>query len=225
MLAVLAGSSGHAQDAPENCTHDAMLVFDSSGSMAEMGFNGLDTPRIFSAREALQRALPDITPVRRVGLMVYGPGPAEVCANVDLLLRPAPDAAVKIIHAVSQLTPGGQTPLTVSVKRAAEVLGAPDKPGTVVLVTDGKETCGGTPCRLAANLAADAPGLVVHVIGFQVRGDFFAWRSSAEAESYTDSNTVARCLADRTSGLYVSTETVDELTAALRQTLGCAAIG
>ena len=38
-------------------------------------------------------------------------------------------------------------------------------------------------------------------------------------------NTVAKCLADRTGGLYVSTETVDELADALRVTLGCALIG
>ena len=36
---------------------------------------------------------------------------------------------------------------------------------------------------------------------------------------------VYAALADRTGGMYVSTETVDELAVALRETLGCALIG
>ena len=39
--------------ASEDCTEDAMIVFDGSGSMAEMGFNQIDEPRIFSARRAV----------------------------------------------------------------------------------------------------------------------------------------------------------------------------
>jgi Ca-activated chloride channel family protein len=36
---------------------------------------------------------------------------------------------------------------------------------------------------------------------------------------------VARCLADRTGGQYLSTENTDELVAALKQTLGCPIYG
>ena len=54
--------------------------------------------------------------------------------------------------------------------------------------------------------------------------DFFSW-DNPEQQSYEDGKTVAKCLADRTGGLYVSTETVDELADALRVTLGCALIG
>lgn len=36
--------------AAENCTEDAMIVFDGSGSMGEMGFNMLSTPA-YSRRE------------------------------------------------------------------------------------------------------------------------------------------------------------------------------
>ena len=93
----------------------------------------------------------------------------------------------------------------------------------MVLVTDGNETCGGRPCALGAALAAEGYDLTVHVIGFRVVYDPFSW-NSPEAEGY-DGTTVAKCLADRTGGMYVSTETVDELAAALRETLGCALIG
>ena len=105
------------------------------------------------------------------------------------------------------------------VTRAAAALNYREQPATVVLVTDGKETCGGTPCELATHLATEGVGTVVHVIGFKVRGDFFDW--SREANQYNDAEAVSRCLADTTGGKYVSAETLDELIAALRVTLGC----
>lgn len=204
-----------------DCTEDAMLVFDASGSMAEMGYNGLDVPRINDARAALHQALPRITPVRRVGLIVYGPGGGEACSHVDLRLPPTPDAAGRILAEIDALTPDGNTALTRAVRQAAEALRYRERPGTVVLVTDGKETCGGATCQVAAELAAEAPGLTVHVIGFRVRGDFFNWEGGDGNPEVEEVPAVAQCLADRTGGLYVSTETTKELEAALRKTLGC----
>ncbi|MBV2358809.1 VWA domain-containing protein [Thalassococcus sp. CAU 1522] len=199
-----------------------MIVFDGSGSMAETGFNQIGEARIFEARAAMRRALPGIASARRLGLIVYGPG--EACQSVDLLFGPEPDAASRIIGAVDALEPAGDTPLTEAVFEAARVLDYRARPGAIVLVTDGKETCGGAPCQLAAELAADGADLTVHVIGFKVRGEHFGWASQGETD-YTRATAVARCLADRTGGLYVSAETVDELVSALRVTLGCAVLG
>ena len=125
---------------------------------------------------------------------------------------------------MDQLVPKGLTPLAASVRQAAEALDYRRAPGIVVLVTDGNETCGGRPCALGDALAREAADLTVHVIGFKVIVDFFSW-DNPEQQSYEDGNTVAKCLADRTGGMYVSTETVDELADALRVTMGCALIG
>ncbi len=210
--------------ASESCVADAMIVFDGSGSMSEMGFNQLDQPRILEARQAIRQTMPDIALVRRLGLIVKGPVSSDACSNIELRFPPIRDAAPALISAVDALEPAGDTPLTESVRQAAEVLGYRERSGTVVLVTDGKETCGGTPCQLAAQLLADAEDLTVRVIGFKVRGDFFAWESQGGGD-YTDAISVARCLADRTGGLYISAETLDELVEALRKTLGCQVIG
>ncbi|MDJ0628941.1 MAG: VWA domain-containing protein [Rhodobacter sp.] len=229
LMPVLAAGSLAAQPvgpvlAQAGCTTDAMLVFDGSGSMAEMGFNALGSPRIFDAREAVRRSMPHVAPLRRLGLIVYGPGRGEACSNIALHFPPRPDAAGAIIATVEGLAPEGTTPLTEAVARAAEVLEFRTRAGVVVLVTDGKETCGGTPCRLASDLAAEAAGLTVHVIGFRVRPDYFDWESG-EGAGHRETVAVAECLAEKTGGLYVSAETVDDLTAALQVTLGCAVIG
>ncbi|MDA7429436.1 VWA domain-containing protein [Primorskyibacter aestuariivivens] len=204
-----------------NCTDDAMLVFDASGSMAEMGYNGLDHPRITEARIAMRKALPDITPVRRVGLVVYGPGDSEVCSHVDLRLPPRPDAADQIIAEIDALTPDGNTALTEAVQYAADALDARTKPATIVLVTDGKETCGGATCQLAAHLTSQAPGLTIHVIGFRVRGEHFNFEGFDSNPDFEAVPAAVQCLSDQTGGLYIGAESIEELVDAMHKTLGC----
>ena len=214
----------HSAGADGSCAEDAMLVFDGSASMSEIGFDVQKATRIVDARSAVRRAMPQIAPYRRVGLLIYGPGPLDACSNIDLRFAPSEDATDAIVSAVDTLQPKGLTPLTASVRRAAEALSHRTNPGVVVLVTDGNETCGGRPCQLGRQLATEGYDLTVHVIGFKVVLDFFSW-DNPEQKSYAENETVAKCLADQTGGMFVSTETVDELAAALRDTLGCALIG
>ena len=64
----------------------------------------------------------------------------------------------------------------------------------------------------------------VHVIGFQLNPHDALFQWNNPEQEFGDDN-VARCLADATGGMYVTTETIDELTAALRSTLGCPLLG
>ena len=212
----------HQVLASAGCAADAMVVFDGSASMSEIGFDTGAATRIVEAREAMRRVMPRVEHVRRIGLLTYGPGGVSSCKGVEVKFPPRAEAARDMIAAVEAMEPDGLTPLTASVRAAAEVLNYRDTPGIVVLVTDGNETCGGRPCALASELAAGAD-LTVHVIGFRAVVDFFAW-NNPEQDPHT-ATTVARCLADETGGRFVSTETVDELVLALQETLGCLVIG
>lgn len=205
------------------CSADAMLVFDGSTSMDEISFETGANTRIVEARQAIRRAMPDIAPYRRVGLLIYGPGPNGPCQNLDLRFDPIEDAAGPVINAVDALRPEGLTPLTEAVRQAAEALDYRNGPGVVVLVTDGNETCGGRPCEMARALNASAHDLTIHVIGFRAVVDFFTWNNPEQDP--LNATTVAQCLSDETGGLFVKTETVDELVAALQRTLGCPVIG
>ena len=73
---------------------------------------------------------------------------------------------------------------------------------------------------LATQLVNEGADTTVHVIGFKVRGTFFSWDRDNDND-YNVSESVARCLADHTGGTYTSAETLDQLVAALRNTLGC----
>jgi Ca-activated chloride channel family protein len=190
-----------------------MLVFDASGSMAGNVNQGIATitPRIDAVRSALAKILPNVTRLRRVGLITYGPGPYQQC-NVQLNLKPTPNAGELIMREVNALTPGGKTPLSAAVGQAAEVLDYRTKPGVIVVLTDGEETCGGSPCDLGKELHAAAPNLTIHVIGFRMKN--FSWTGE---QSILD----VKCLADQNGGLYVSADTEQDLTEALEKTLGC----
>ncbi|MEM7734055.1 MAG: VWA domain-containing protein [Pseudomonadota bacterium] len=216
--------TGASVEATGSCATDAMLVFDGSASMGEISFNAQAPTRLQDARLAMHRAMPQIAPFRRVGLLVYGPGGEDGCTGIDLRFAPVPEAAEQVVGGIDQLSPNGLTPIAASVRAAAEALDYERAPGIVVLVTDGNETCGGRPCALGEELARSGADLTVHVIGFKVVYDPFSW-NSPEAQSYDGGKTVAKCLADHTGGMFVSTETVDELADALRDTLGCALIG
>ena len=216
--AVAAGAPARAaeDDARAPCTEDAMLVFDASGSMSGNGWGyGSENPsavsRIDKVRLALAEILPRVTRLRRVGLITYGPGPYQQC-NVQLDLRPAPNAAKRILDVVNGLTPAGQTPLSDAVTQAARVLDYRAKPGVIVVLTDGEETCGGRPCELGKQLRREAVQLTVHVIGLRVRG--ITWTGEQAVVE-------TKCLAEETGGLYTTVETEQELTDVLEKTLGC----
>jgi Ca-activated chloride channel family protein len=168
-------------------------------------------PRINEVRSALAKVLPSITRFRRVGLITYGPGPYQQC-NVQLALKPVPDAAPLIMQEVNGLSPAGKTPLTAAVEQAAEVLNYQNRPGLIVVVTDGEETCGREPCELGKQLRANGARLTVHIIGFRMKD--YSWTGES---SILD----AKCLAEQNGGLYVSADAEQELIEALEKTLGC----
>jgi Ca-activated chloride channel family protein len=197
---------------PGLCTEDAMIVFDASGSMYGDGWGYASTSlksRIDHARSALGKVLPNVTRFRRVGLITYGPGPYNQC-NVKLELKPTPNSADTIMRIVN--APAGKTALTSAVEQAANILDYRAKPGVIVLLTDGEETCGRSPCELAKELHADADQLTIHVIGLQVKN--FSWTGEQNVLE-------TKCLADQNNGLYITAATADELVAAFEKTLDC----
>ncbi len=208
--AVLAGGQHVlAREHLRECELDAMLVFDASGSMAGTDWHG-QVSRISHVRKALSRVLPDVTPVRKIGLMSYGPGPYNKCENIELQLKPDRYTPSQIMSRVDALVPAGRTPLTDAVKLAAEELQYTRKPAVIVLLTDGEETCGGRPCEVAQRLEASGKDVTIHVISYMSR-DTSIGRGLLQS----------RCLARETGGLQVTVENEQELVKALRKTLGC----
>jgi Ca-activated chloride channel family protein len=201
----LASNGASSGDEANSCQSDAMIVFDASGSMGTSDYT-LKVPRIARLKQSLARVVPEVAPVRRLGLIVYGEGAYDDCNSIRLHMRPTANAAEQLLGIIETINPRGRTPLTESVRQAAEVLDYTKQQAVVVLVTDGEETCGGDPCALGARLKQTGRDITVHVIGYRDgQSGYFK----------------ARCIADETGGMYYSVSTEDQLIEALRKTLGC----
>ena len=113
----------------------------------------------------------------------YGHRRAGDCADIELIAPPARDAAA-VTAAAARLTPRGRTPMAEAIRQAAAAIG--DSGGSVILVSDGIETCHPDPCAVAQELARNGTRLVVHTVGFAL-GD-----PAALAQ--------LRCMAEATGG-------------------------
>jgi Ca-activated chloride channel homolog len=125
-----------------------------------------------------------------------------------------PNAAARIMEEVNGLRTAGKTPLTDAVAQAADILEFRHKPGVVVVLTDGEETCGRSACALGKQIRKSAAELTVHVI------------ASATATSPGPGSKVSwkRNVSPSRIGLYVTVETQEELVSAFQNTLGCPVI-
>lgn len=187
--------------APAAASEDSMLVIDASGSMWGQ-IEG--EAKIAIAKRVLADILKEVPAERRLGLIAYGHRRAGDCADIEELAPVGADRAV-IGAAVQRLNPKGKTPMSDSVKLAAEKLRYTEQKATVVLVSDGIETCEPDPCGVAAALEAAGADLTVHVVGFDVPEE------NAQAQ--------LRCIAENTGGTFVSAADAGELTAALQSTV------
>ena len=103
------------------CQADAMIVFDASGSMATSDYT-LNLPRIAQAKQSMATVIPEIAPFRRLGLIVYGEGAYNDCTSISLESPTNEQCCGTPSFESLGINPRGKTPLTESVRQAAEVL-------------------------------------------------------------------------------------------------------
>ncbi|BDG70406.1 VWA domain-containing protein [Roseomonas fluvialis] len=196
-LACLGAPSAHAQQ-PAQQAGETIVILDMSASM--WGRIG-DQTKLEIAREAVRGMFSRFPAGSRVGLMAYGHRRAGQCSDIQVLFEPGPVDAAAAGQALDRLTARGRTPLTESVRQAAAALRVRERGGTIILVTDGIETCDGDPCALAAELESANASFTAHVVGFDLR------TASERAR--------VACIAERTGGVFVPAANADELAGAL----------
>lgn len=179
----------------------SMLVLDASGSMwGQIGGRA----KIEIAREAVQSMLSTWPAGQSLGLMAYGHRSKGSCTDIELLKTPGPLDRVRFQQAVQALQPKGMTPITASVLQAAEQLRFTERKATVILVSDGEETCNADPCALGQELEKRGVDFTAHVVGFDLQN-----QPQAKAQ--------LQCLARATGGRYLDAKDAGELNRALRE--------
>ena len=124
---------------------ETILILDASGSM--WGKIGSEA-KIKIAKKVVKQTVVDFENDMKLGLMTYGQNRKDDCKDIELLSGPALANASNISKIVDGINPKGMTPMGDSVMQAAEFLKYKEKKATVVLVSDGIETCGVDLCKL-----------------------------------------------------------------------------
>ena len=148
---------------PSHAADKSIIVFDASGSMWAQ-IDGKS--RIEIAKETVRSVIGSLPADAELGLMAYGHRDKGSCTDIELLVPPAAGTGPAIIAATDKINPKGKTPLTEAVKRAAEALKYTEEKATVILVTDGLETCNADPCALGTELEKTGVDFTAHVVGF-----------------------------------------------------------
>lgn len=189
IVAVLLTFTGLARAADEN----VIVVLDASGSM----WGRIDEkPKIQIAREVMDQVLADLDGKAEIGIMTYGHRKKGDCGDIETLIPVGKVNRAAYMEKINALNPKGKTPITATVRKAAEELHFTEEKATVILVSDGLETCDADPCALASELEAAGVDFTAHVVGFDLK----------------DEDTASlQCLATTTGGKYLAAENADQL--------------
>lgn len=176
----------------------ALFVLDGSGSMwAKLG----DKPKIDVAKTVLADMLNKLGPEVYAGLLVYGTQRKDDCNDIEML-APLGSSRAALVQALNSVNPKGMTPLTGAIQLAAAQLKQVEGAASVVVVSDGKETCAGDPCAAAREAANAGVNLRIHVVGFDVAPD--------ETQQLN-------CIAKEGKGKYFAANNAEQLVTALAE--------
>ncbi|QQA44487.1 VWA domain-containing protein [Pelagovum pacificum] len=178
---------------------NTILVMDGSGSMWGQ-IEGVN--KIVIAREVVSEILSDFPEDQNLGLTVYGHRTRGDCSDIETVVAPDIGTASTIVDVVNGINPRGKTPMTDAIIAAAEALRYTEEKATVVLVSDGIETCNPDPCAAARLLEQSGIDFTAHVIGFDVGNE-------------PDAIEQMQCIADETGGTFTTASNASELTDAL----------
>ncbi|MFZ2277191.1 MAG: VWA domain-containing protein [Prosthecobacter sp.] len=194
--ALLIGTSSLLAQQPAPASR-AIIVFDASGSMYGQVPGGV---KIDIAKKVVSDIVGSIDPNMELGLMAYGHRKKGDCEDIELLVPPQPGSSAAILKAVAGLEPKGKTPLTAAVIQAAKYLKFEEAKVSVILVSDGVETCDKDPCMAAEELERMGIDFTCHVIGFDLK---------------PGESSGLECLAKKTGGMYLAAKDAASLKTSL----------
>ena len=165
-----------------------LFIYDASGSM--WGKMGNKTKKEI-ASDVLSSAVNNLPENQNVGLMAYGHRKKGDCRDVEMLVELNNDSKTKVNTAVKGITPLGKTPLAFSAIQAINSLKDSKIKATIILITDGEESCDGNICEVVKAAKAEGIDFKLHIVGFGLKeGDTEQLKCAAKAGDgqYYDAN-------------------------------------
>lgn len=189
----------YKQNANFAARDNVLIILDSSYSMSEK-ING--ERKIDIAKRAIGEVLSNLSPDVSVGLRVYGHKGnflgIGACKASELKVPVGANNRSIISNQLLSIKPTGWTPITYSIRQAVDFdfAGVSGKK-RIILLSDGMETCDGSPCDYAVQLVKSNIDLKIDVIGFGL------------TEPAADSQ--LKCTALATKGKYYTANSAGEL--------------
>jgi len=176
-----------------------LFLVDASLSMKDK--LGKEDQKMDAAKRVLQTAIARIPTDVNLGLRVFGQfaAPGLECQASALLVPPGQGNRRTIISKMRDIKPTGMTPLTYALAQAAE-RDLPRVQGrkTIILITDGEDTCGYDPCAYVQTLPSRGINLKVDILGLDLKREH-----SAKAK--------LDCIAKTSGGKYYDADTAAQL--------------
>lgn len=188
----------NAQNEQENI----LIILDASYSMAEPIAKNFS--KMAAAKRTVLQTLQKIPDNRPVGLRVYGQSRTEYssCRATKLLVPIGFNNRFGISRELLKVQPTGATPISHALQTALtqDFAGIQGKK-SIVLVSDGIETCSVDPCAVAVKMMQTGADVKINVVGYGLH-DY-------EAEKQL------KCVALATKGKYYNASTEAELASSL----------
>ncbi len=174
-------------------------ILDGSGSMWGRVNGKL---KIQIAKDVMTTLINETPTDIHCGIMVYGHRKKGDCKDIEIIVPIGPLNKEAAIGKIRSITPKGKTPISSSISMAFENIRATEYASTIVLVSDGIETCGSDPCLVTRSLKESGINFIMHAVGFGVKSD------AAKQLS---------CIAEAGGGKYFSTTNAADLLTALNR--------
>lgn len=134
---------------------EVVVIVDGSGSMRDP-WSG--TTRIDAARRSIRHVVDGMPPPVDIALVEF-----TSCTNIRRdKFYSAPERPA-LVQEVDRLNPTGGTPLARSIERAGTITSGQAE-STVIVISDGEDTCGGDPCAAARAMKAKRPHMTINVV-------------------------------------------------------------
>ncbi len=139
--------------------------------------------RMVTAQQATINVLQRLPSDVNTGLVVV-----DACPVSRNLGRYAPAQRSQMIQQLRGLSPRQGTPLADGILEAGRLVDGVNRESTILLVSDGGESCGGDPCMVARELARQKPHLKINVVDIGGSGAAACVAQATGGKVYTVSN-------------------------------------
>jgi len=170
----------------ENPSRDIIFILNGSGSLLDAS----------AARTMMEKFIPSLSHEIEAGLLAYRSNREDNCQSIAVLIPASVNSRDALLHAVRESKSKRMSPIADTIKLVSKTLKNKKDKATIVLLSNGKETCRADQCDAIRKLKKSNANFVLHVVGLNVNP--------------TEQQQLA-CLADAGGGQYFSAKDTQSL--------------